>query len=84
MEPQEFTAGPDQWLVIYGPADASAELDPAAIYAWVASDAAARAERGQRIVSMHAMPLRHAGAYLGRDGSGYETKVAVIVAYADR
>jgi hypothetical protein len=31
---------------------------------------------------MAAEPLRHAAAYLGREGSGYETKMAVAVVYA--
>lgn len=35
-----------------------------------------------RIVSMHVMPLRHSGVYVGRDGSGFETRAAVVVVYA--
>jgi hypothetical protein len=30
---------------------------------------------------MTAMPLRHAGAALGNEGSGYETKAVVVVVY---
>ena len=79
---QEFEAGSDQWIVVYVPPDMGIELDPAGIYAEVADDAAKRAEDGQRIVSMHTMPLRHSGVFMGRDGSGYETRAAVVVVYA--
>jgi hypothetical protein len=37
-----------------------------------------------RIASMHAMPQRHAGAYLGRNGSGFETRLAVVAVYERR
>ena len=33
------------------------------------------------MLSMTAMPLRHAGAMWGQEGSGYETKGAVAVLY---
>ena len=78
---QEFEAGPDHVLVVYLPGDASVELDPVAIFGAVAQDATARAAKGQRILSMTSMPLRHAGAWLGQEGSGFETKVAVAVTY---
>ena len=84
MEPSEivqFAAGPDQAIVLYRPTDVSSELDPHEIFSRIAADAAARAERGEWIVSMTAMPLRHAGALLGNDGSGYQTKVAIAVVY---
>jgi hypothetical protein len=29
-------------------------------------------------------PLRHAGAYLGRNGSGFETRLAVVTVYERR
>jgi hypothetical protein len=77
-----FEAGPDQVIVVYTPADTGDELDPLAIAGEVAADAAARAADGFRIVSMTNMPLRHAGAYVGRQGSGYETSTAVHVVYA--
>lgn len=77
----EFQAGPDHVIVVYTPPDLSAELDPAAIFAEIAADATARAATGQRILSMAAVPLRHAGAFLGQEGSGYQTKVAVGVVY---
>ena len=77
----DFEAGPDHTIVLYLPADLSAELDPVAIFAAIAADAAARAPNGQRILSMTSMPLRHAGTAFGQEGSGYETKVAVAVVY---
>jgi hypothetical protein len=79
---QEFEAGPDQWIVLYVPPDTGGELDPSPIYGKIAEDAAKRARDGQAITSMHSMPLRHAGAYLGRNGSGFETRVAIVVVYA--
>ncbi len=78
---QEFEAGPDQVIVLYQPADVSVELDPAGIFSQLAKEAAARAASGFRIVSMTSMGLRHAGTYLGQEGSGFETKVAVAVVY---
>ena len=79
---QELEAGPDQSIVLYVPPDVGSELDPGRIYRQVAEDAANRARDGQVITSMHSMPLRHAGVYLGRDGSGFETRVAIVVVYA--
>jgi hypothetical protein len=78
---QEFEAGPDHAIVVYMPADVSLEIDPLAVFGAIADDATARAGNGQRILSMTTMPLRHAGAWLGQEGSGYETKVAVAVTY---
>lgn len=77
----EFEAGPDHVIVVYTPPDSGAELDPVWIFSEVARDAAARAERGLRLLSMVSMPLRHSGAWVGRDGSGFETKVALAVVY---
>jgi len=81
IEQEEFEAGPDHVLVVYRPPDISAELDPAVIFGAIAADATARAANGQRILTMTAMPLRHAGAWIGQEGSGFETKVAVAVTY---
>lgn len=78
---QEFEAGPDHVIVVYMPADVSLEIDPIAIFGEIAADATKRAGDGQRILSMTTMPLRHAGAWLGQEGSGFETKVAVAVTY---
>jgi hypothetical protein len=33
---------------------------------------------------MTSMPLRHAGAFMGREGSGFETKAVVTVVFAPR
>jgi hypothetical protein len=79
---QEFPAGPGRSLVVYGSGDFGIEVDPFLFFGQVAADAAARAERGQAIVSMVGLPLRHAGVGFGREGSGFETKSCVAVLYA--
>jgi hypothetical protein len=81
IEPIELTAGPDQMIVLYQPQDMGSEISPGLIFDWVARDAGIRAERGEWIVSMTVMPLRHAGTAFGQEGSGYETKTAVAVVY---
>ena len=78
---EAFEAGPDHVIVVYQPADIGVELDPSAIFGAIAADATARARDGQRILTMTSLPLRHAGAWLGQEGSGFETKVAVAVTY---
>ena len=80
----EFRAGPDQRIVVYHVTDTGEELNPIAIFAEIAEDAARRAEKGQRIVSIAPLSTRHSGAYLGRQGSGFETKASVAVVYEDR
>jgi hypothetical protein len=82
MVPSEFSAGPNQMIVVYVSSDTGTEVDPAALYGEIAQDAARRAESGHRIVSMAAVPVRHTGAFLARQGSGYESKIAVAVIYA--
>ena len=82
MDPNEFDAGANQAIVVYVTADTGEEVDPNGLYGQIAADAAKRAASGQRIVSMAAVPTRHAQGYLSRQGSGYETKVAVAVVYA--
>ena len=81
IEQQEFEAGPDHVLVVYRPPDISAEIDAVAIFEAIAADATARAANGQRILAMTSMPLRHAGTFMGQEGSGFQTKVAVAVTY---
>jgi hypothetical protein len=81
MEQHEFTAGPDHTVVLYLPPDAGVELDAMGLMAEISADAAARAARGLRILSMTTMPLRHAGTYFGQEGSGFQTKVAIAVVY---
>ena len=78
---RDFEAGPDHLIVVYQPPDLSSEIDPVAIFGAIAADAARRATDGLRILSMTSMPLRHAGAFFGQEGSGLETKVAVGVVY---
>jgi len=82
METNEFPAGPGQWIVVYVSPDTSDEVNAAALYGEIAQDAANRLQKGQHMVSMAAVPVRHAQAFLGRQGSGYETKIAVAVVYA--
>ena len=77
----EYPAGADQVLVVYTPPDASIELDPLAIAGDIAADATARAADGWRIVSTADMPLRHGGTAFGLQGSGFETKAAILVVY---
>ncbi|HTC86106.1 MAG TPA: hypothetical protein VK656_05355 [Candidatus Acidoferrum sp.] len=82
MDPREFAAGPNQTIVVYENADTGEEVDPLTMYGQIAADAAHRAEAGARIVSMAAVPTRHSQGFLSRQGSGYETKIAVAVVYA--
>ena len=77
-----FDAGNGQTIAVYVSPDTGEEVDPTSVYAEIALDSAERASAGERIVSVAAVPLRHAGAFLGRTGSGYETKFAVAVVYA--
>ena len=79
----ELQAGDGQTLVVYLSDDDGNEVDAVAIYSAVAQDAARMGrEHHQRIVTMTSTPLRHAGTSFGREGSGYETKLAVAVIYA--
>jgi hypothetical protein len=77
-----FQAGPKQIIVVYSPADTGAEIDALAVYAAVASDAAERSTSGWSIVSTAVLSTRHAQAFMGREGSGYETKMSVVVVYS--
>jgi hypothetical protein len=83
MQRSEFEAGPNQAIVVYSPDDTGAEIDPVAVYEEVAADAREWAAKGWRIVSTAALPTRHAQAFLGREGSGYDSKMSVIVVYAN-
>jgi hypothetical protein len=84
MTQVEFAAGPNQVIVVYSSGDAGAEIDPAAVYQAIAKDAEQRALAGWMIASTAAVPVRHAAAFLGREGSGYETKFSVAVVYANK
>jgi hypothetical protein len=78
----EFAAGADQTIVVYISTDTGEEVDPLMLYGQIADDAAERAGAGQRIVSMAAVPTRHSQGFMARQGSGFETKLAVAVVYA--
>jgi hypothetical protein len=78
----EFDAGNGQSIVVYMSDDTGGEIDPNQLFAQIAADSAQRAAAGERIVSVAAVPVRHAAAFLGREGSGYETKFAVAVVFA--
>jgi hypothetical protein len=82
MEPAEFDAGNGQTIVVYVSPDTGGEVDAGSLFASIADDARTRAATGQRIVTMTSPPLRHAAVAFGREGSGYETKLAVAVVYA--
>jgi hypothetical protein len=75
-------AGPDRVLVVYPSGDVGDEIDPTAFLGAVAADAQLRAEQGWTLVSLVALPLRHAGTVFGQDGSGYATKAAIGGLYA--
>jgi len=82
MIQSEREAGDGQTIVVYQGDDTGTEIDAGALMDVVAADAAERDRRGRRIAAMTSIPQRHSGAYLGREGSGYETKTAIIVVYA--
>jgi hypothetical protein len=83
MQRTEYQAGSTQAIVVYSPDDTGSEIDPVAVYGEVAADAGEWAAKGWRIVSTAALPTRHAQAFMGREGSGYDTKMTVIVVYAN-
>ena len=82
MQSNEFSAGAGQSIDVYVSDDTSDEVDPDTMYGEIAEDAAARLLNGQRLVSLAASPLRHAQSFMGREGSGYETKISVAAIYA--
>jgi hypothetical protein len=81
MDPQEFSAGASQLLVVYPVEDLGSELDPIGLFGRVAADAGARSNEGWRIVSIAVMPTRHSAVAFGREGSGFETKAGIVVVY---
>jgi hypothetical protein len=82
MQSNQFPIGGNQVIVVYESDDTGNELDPYAIYSQIAADAAVRANQGWRLISLASTALRHAQAYVGRSGSGYETSAAIAVVYA--
>ena len=81
MDTAEFDAGPDQRIVLYAPDDTGMEIDFAALFGAIAADAAERAGRGLRLVSIANLPARHAGTAFGNSGSGFQTNVYVAAVY---
>lgn len=80
---REHPAGPDRILVVYPSGDTGEEIDADAFLAAVAADAELRAANGWTLVSLVALPVRHAGVKMfGVEGSGYTTKAAVGGLYA--
>jgi len=77
----EHVAGNGQVIVTYISEDTGDEVDASAVSEEIAADAQRRAAAGLRIVAMAGMPLRHAAVAFGREGSGYNTKEAVLVTY---
>ena len=80
--PSAFDAGNGQTIVVYVSEDTGGEVDPDALFGAVARDAAERAAGGERVVSITASPLRHSAVLIGREGSGFESKLCVAVVYA--
>ena len=77
----EEPAGNGQFIVAYVSDDTGGEVDPAVLAAEIAGNAAQRASAGLRIVATAGLPLRHSAVAFGREGSGFDTKVAVLVTY---
>jgi len=77
----DHEAGNGQVIVTYVSDDTGGEVEPSAVAEEIAADARQRADAGLRIVAMAGMPLRHAAVAFGREGSGYNTKEAVLVTY---
>ncbi len=75
-------AGEDQTIAVYTSDDTGTEIDPPRLLAEIALDASQRDRDGMRIVSTAAVPRRNAGLFLGRHGSGVETKVSIVVVCA--
>jgi hypothetical protein len=83
MYRSELEAGDGQLIVLYQPEDVGEEIGPLELYRFIAEDAARLSEeRGMRLLSMTSTALRHSAVDFGREGSGYQTKVCIAVAYA--
>lgn len=83
MENTEFDAGTGRKIVVYTPPDTGSEIDTGWTFQVVAEDAAARAPQGWEILSMTVVPLRHSAAFIAREGSGFESKISVVVLYGE-
>jgi hypothetical protein len=78
----EVPIGADRLIVVYVPPDTGGEIDPNALFGLIGADATARESDGWLLASIDTMNLRHAGIYLGLEGSGIETKLAVVALFA--
>jgi hypothetical protein len=83
VNPTEFDAGPGRKIAVYTPPDTGGEIDTEWTFGQVAADAAARASQGWQILSMTVVPLRHSAAFIAREGSGFESKISVVVLYGE-
>jgi hypothetical protein len=83
IERHEIPVSPERLIVVYVPPDTGVEVEPVALFNLIAADAGLRSGGGWQLASLDTMNLRHAGLYLGRQGSGYETKFAIIALYAN-
>jgi len=81
VDQTDYEAGPGRKISVYTPPDTGGEIDPAWTFQAIAADAAMRAAQGWQILSMTVVPLRHSAAFIAREGSGYESKISVVVLY---
>jgi hypothetical protein len=84
VENTEFDAGPGRKVVVYTPPDTGSEIDASWTFQVIAEDAAARAPQGWEMLSMTVVPLRHSAAFIAREGSGFESKISIVVLYGER
>jgi len=83
VENTEFDAGPGRKIVVYTPPDTGSEIDAAWTFQTIAEDAAGRGPQGWEILSLTVVPLRHSAAFIAREGSGFESKISVVVLYGE-
>ncbi|HLX35116.1 MAG TPA: hypothetical protein VKR30_07720 [Candidatus Limnocylindrales bacterium] len=82
IDANEIPVSPDRLVVVYQPPDTGSEVDPVSVLTLIAGDAGRRAPNGWELASLTSMNLRHAALFMGRQGSGFESKVAIIAVYA--
>lgn len=78
----EIPVSPERKIVLYQPADTGGEIDPDVLFTLIAADAGRSPSDGWQLASLDTMNLRHSGIYLGQEGSGFETKLAVVALFA--
>jgi hypothetical protein len=81
VEQHEFDAGAGQLIVVYLPPDTGVEIDTIGLFEAVAADAASRSSGGFELHSLTSQDLRHSALFMGRQGSGFESKAAVVAVY---